>query len=77
MIEGHLGVYVFGSFDGRKWAMLGGKEKKGTFSDIGCEVSRVDCRFFMYCLSGYMSTDSRIDFFELTSNGSILGNKIR
>ena len=77
MIEGHLGLYVFGSFDGRKWAMLGGKEKKGTFSDIGCEVSRVDCRFFMYCLSGYMSTDSRIDFFELTSNGSILGNKIR
>ena len=73
-----LGLYAFGSHDGRRWAFLGGNERAGAFTDIGCLTGRADCKFFKVCLAGKLSTDSRLDYLELTADGSrLLGQKIR
>ncbi len=72
-----LGLYVFGSYDGRKWACLGHREKSGKFCDIGTLVERTDCRFFRFILAGQVSKDSRLDYFEISSRQSKLSTKIR
>lgn len=73
-----FGCYVFGSYDGRRWAMIGGNEKSGQFTDIGCLVSRIDCKYFKVCCAGRLSTESRIDYLELVSQGSrLFGKKVR
>lgn len=73
----HLGCYVFGSYDGRKWAMLGGKEKKGTFTDIGCKIERTDVKFLRVCIAGQLKGCSRIDYMEISHTPSLLNTKIR
>lgn len=73
----YIGCYVFGSYDGRKWAMLGGNEKTGTFTDIGCKIERTDVKFLRVCLAGQMQGDSRIDYMEISSTPSVLNTKIR
>lgn len=72
-----LGLYVFGSYDGRKWACLGHREKSGEFRDIGTLVERTDCRFFRFILAGQVSKNSRLDYFEVSSRNSKLNTKIR
>lgn len=72
-----LGLYVFGSYDGRKWACIGHREKSGEFRDIGTLVERTDCRFFRFILAGQVSKDSRLDYFEVSSRQSKLSTKIR
>lgn len=72
-----LGLYVFGSYDGRKWACIGHREKSGEFCDIGTLVERTDCRFFRFILAGQVSKDSRLDYFEVSSRQSKLSTKIR
>lgn len=73
----YLGLYVFGSYDGYKWACLGHREKAGSFNDIGCLVERTDCRFFRLVLAGQLRASSRLDYFELSSRPSRLNTKIR
>ncbi len=75
--EGLLGLYIFGSYDGRKWALLGHREKSGDFRDIGALVERTDCRFFRFVLAGQVSKESRFDYFEVSSRKSKLNGKIR
>ncbi len=72
-----LGLYIFGSYDGRKWALLGHREKNSDFRDIGALVERTDCRFFRFVLAGQVSKDSRFDYFEVSSRASKLNGKIR
>lgn len=73
----HIGLYVFGSYDGRQWALIGGNEKSGKFTDIGCKVAHTDIRFLRVCLAGQLSGKSRIDYMEISSTPSILNSKIR
>ncbi len=75
--EGILGLYIFGSYDGRKWSLLGHREKSGDFRDIGALVERTDCRFFRFVLAGQVSKDSRFDYLEVSSRKSKLSTKIR
>ena len=75
--DGLLGLYIFGSYDGRQWAFLGGNERKGSFTDIGCKIERKDVKFLRYALAGQLKGNSRIDFAELSAKGSVLNNKIR
>lgn len=72
-----LGFYVFGSYDGRQWAMLGGNEKTGKFTDIGCDVSHTDVKYMRICLAGQLSKDSRLDFTEIAYEQSVLNSKLR
>lgn len=73
----YIGCYVFGSYDGRKWGLLGIYEKTGSFTDIGCTIERTDMRFFRVCLAGQVTGKSRIDYMEISSTASVLGAKIR
>lgn len=73
----YVGLYIFGSYDGRKWSLLGGKEKSGVFTDIGCDVEHTDVRFLRYILAGNVKGDSRIDYMEMSHASSVLNTKIR
>ena len=82
VLEKHLdntvvGLYVFGSYDGKKWSCLGHKEKTGKFNDIGCIVSTTDCKFFRFLLAGRVTKNTRFDYFEVTENQSRLSIKSR
>lgn len=72
-----IGCYVFGSYDGRQWALLGRNEKSGKFTDIGCKIAHTDVKFLRLCLAGQLSKESRIDFVEVAADGSILNTKVR
>lgn len=76
-VPAYIGLYVFGSYDGRQWALIGGNEKTGKFTDIGCKVARTDIRFLRVCVAGQLSGKSRIDYMEISSTPSILNTKIR
>ncbi len=72
-----LGLYVFGSYDGRKMSLLGRNEKRGgMFTDIGCRVERTDVKFYRLCLAGQLKQNSRLDFIEIT-NEPKLHDKLR
>lgn len=75
--ELYLGLYVFGSYDGRQWAMIGGNERQGKFTDIGCKIERADIKFIRVCLAGQVTGKSRIDYIEVAFDPSILNTKIR
>lgn len=72
-----IGCYVFGSYDGRQWSLLGGNEKGGKFNDIGCKISHTDIKFIRFCIAGKLSHNSRIDFVEVEYDGSNLNTKLR
>lgn len=72
-----LGIYVFSSSSGNKWKLVGGNEKSGKFSDIGCKVSHEDIRFLRVCIAGKLSKDTRIDYIEVSADGSALNGKLR
>jgi hypothetical protein len=72
-----VGCYVFGSYDGRQWSLLGGNEKGGKFTDIGCKIAHTDIKFIRICLAGKISHASRIDFVEIAYDGSNLNSKLR
>ncbi len=72
-----LGCYVLGSYDGRKWALLGGNERAGHFTDIGCLVERADVKFFRVVLAGNLKGKSRVDYMEISTRPSKLNTKIR
>lgn len=76
-VDHPLGCYCFGSYDGRKWGLLGRNEKGGKFTDIGCNIAHSDVKFLRLCISGQLSKDSRIDFVEIAAEGSVLNAKIR
>jgi hypothetical protein len=75
--EDVLGLYVFGSYDGRQWSTIGGNEKEGKFTDIGCKIAHTDIKFIRLCISGKISHASRIDFVEISYDGSNLNTKLR
>lgn len=72
-----LGLYVFGSYDGRQWSLIGGNEKNGKFTDIGCKIAHTDIKFIRICMAGKISHASRIDFVEISYDGSSLNTKLR
>ena len=74
---GVLGLYVFGSYDGRQWSLIGGNEKSGKFTDIGCKIAHTDIRFLRVCLAGKLSKNTRIDYIEVSAEGSVLNGKLR
>lgn len=73
----YLGLYVFGSYDGRKWACLGHRERTGGFTDIGTLVEHTDCRYFRFVLAGKLDKQSRFDYIEVSAKDSKLSTKIR
>jgi hypothetical protein len=75
--ECKAGIYVFGSYDLRKWQFLGGNEIGGEFRDLGCKAERVDCKYFRILFVGNISYDSEVDYLEMSVEDRLLANKIR
>lgn len=72
-----IACVVEGSYDGRKFAPLGLNRKSGKFTNIGCHVSHTDVRFYRVILCGQVTGKTRIDYMELSADGSVLNTKIR
>ena len=51
--------------------------KGGKFNDIGCKISHTDIRFLRVCLAGKLSKNTRIDYIEVSAEGSALNGKLR
>lgn len=73
----YIRLLIEGSYDGRGWAIIGEKHKTGVFNDIGCNVSRTDCKFYRFILAGQLQNDSRLDFVEFSALPSRLDSKPR
>lgn len=73
----NVGIVVEGSYDGIKFAPLGFNRKAGKFTNIGCHVSHTDVRFYRVILCGQVTGKTRIDYMELSADGSKLNTKIR
>lgn len=73
----NVGIVVEGSYDGIKFAPLGFNRKSGKFTNIGCHVSHTDVRFYRVILCGQVAGKTRIDYMEMSADGSILNTKIR
>lgn len=74
---GYLACVVEGSYDGIKFSPLGFNRKAGKFTNIGCHVSHTDVRFYRVILCGQVTGKTRIDYMELSADGSVLNTKIR
>jgi hypothetical protein len=64
-------LLVLGSLDGEHWEPIGAYEKSltgGGFHDIGCVTDRVSCKYLMVVFAGELSTDSHIDYINITTN---------
>lgn len=76
-LQHHAGIYIFGSYDGKRWNFLGGHEAKGELKDLGAKVERTDCKYFRIAFVGNISTDSTINYIEIEGKESLLNKKIR
>jgi hypothetical protein len=69
----YAGMYLFGSYDGIKWAFLGGSEMTGQIKDIGTTVERVDCKYFRIGFVGELTPDSALDYIEVSAKARLTG----
>ena len=76
-LKKYVCIYVYGSTDGHRWQLLGGNDRNGDFSDLGCLVERVDCKYFRILFCGELNNDSYIEYIELQGNGTIFNEKMR
>jgi hypothetical protein len=60
-------MYIFGSYDCKRWFLLGGRTKQGTFSDMGAEVKRTNAKYIRIGFAGHITPDSHIDFIEINT----------
>ena len=70
-------IAIFGSYDCRRFAYIGGIDKQYTTKDIGSVLARVDCKYFRFAMFSNASKDSYIDYTELSATSKILNNKLR
>lgn len=71
------GIYLFGSYDARKWAFLGGNERTGKFRDLGTLVERLDCKYFRILFVGTLESDSSFEYIDISVNARLLSGKLR
>lgn len=69
----YAGLYVFGSYDGEKWAFIGGTEQKGMLRDLGAKVELSDMIYFRIGMVGQVSPTSLINFIDATVEPRMTG----
>jgi len=64
-------LVVLGSLDADHWKVIGLKEKKleGGFHNIGCVTDRDTWKYLMFIFAGQLSTESHIDYIDVTVEG--------
>jgi hypothetical protein len=73
----YCGVYLFGSYDCRKWALIGARERDGVIRDLGLLSHRVDCKYFRLLFVGKLKEGSTIEYVEMSAEARMLADKIR
>jgi len=76
-VKRYAGIHVYGSYDGKRWAFLGGNERNGELNSFGTQVERTDCKFFKIAFYGNVNINSTIDYLLTEGKQSILSNKER
>ncbi len=71
-----VGFYVFGSYDAKEWAYIGGIQNKDEFRDMVAKVLHTDCKYYKIVFAGEVSYDSYVNYFELDVSGE-LQNRMR
>lgn len=71
------GLYLFGSYDCRRWALLGGREAPGTLRDTGCLAARADCRYFRVLFAAKLCGGSLIERVDISASSRLLARKMR
>lgn len=71
------GIYLFGSYDCRKWQFIGGNEIEGSFRDLGALTERLDCKYFRICFVGNLLPDSTIEYIDMSVESRLLQGKLR
>lgn len=70
-------IAVYGSYDAKKWAYLGGTSTIFPSRDLGTLIERVDCKYFKIFFASTVSEDSYIDYIDIASDDRLLRQKIR
>ena len=70
-------IAVYGSYDAKKWAYLGGTSTVFPSRDLGTLIERVDCKYFKIFFASTVSEDSYIDYIDIASDNKLLRQKIR
>ena len=73
----YAGLYVYGSYDGKQWVLLGRVERTEEFRDLGCLVERNDCKYYKVMFFGNLNINSEIDYLEVQGGDTLYGEKIR
>lgn len=73
----YCGLYLFGSYDCRKWALIGARERDGVIRDLGLLSHRVDCKYFRLLFVGKLKKGSTIEYVEMSAEARLLADKIR
>jgi hypothetical protein len=73
----YCGLYLFGSYDCRKWALIGARERDGVIRDLGLLSHRVDCKYFRLLFVGKLKEGSTIEYVEMSAEARLLADKIR
>lgn len=73
----YCGIYLFGSYDCRKWALIGARERDGVIRDLGLLSHRVDCKYFRLLFVGKLKEGSTIEYVEMSAEARLLADKIR
>lgn len=71
------GLYLFGSYDNRKWQLLGAREMDGDFRDLGLIAYRVDCKYFKLLFVGQLKDRSSIEYIEHIVSDRVFRKKRR
>ena len=71
------GLYLFGSYDCKRWGLLGAKENIDEFKDIGLLAHRCDVKYFRLLFIGQISRDSYIEYIDTINSNKIMSRKIR
>lgn len=71
------GLYLFGSYDNKAWALLGGRELPGNFRDLGLLAHRVDCKYFRLLFVGKLTYPSSIELLEMDVLANLYHSKPR
>ena len=71
------GIYVFGSYDAKKWQFLGGNEVGGSFRDLGALAERVDVKYFRILFVGNLKGNSSIEHIDMSVGSRLLLSKLR
>lgn len=71
------GIYLFGSYDCKRWQYIGGNEISGSFRDLGALTERLDCKYFRICFVGNLLPDSSIEYIDMSVESRLLQGKLR